>query len=280
MARPGRQAHFLQAFRGPGFRISRPGQVQGHADVLQRAEVGQQPEALEHDPLLFPSDDSPALDQAGEVSPEGVAARPHTRHGSRVDVAGEVERYVVGPLGHVRGFLLTDGTTVMVHGTEGDAMAREVPAGQSVRVQGWSPAASGGKSVVHAAVFGQHGQVVTPPSRQDGRPDREARRQAWSEKRAEIEKLPDATASGTVRAVMIGRHGKPIAAVLTDGTNVFLRPALARAVRGRGIHAGDRIGASGKGATYPLGASLVVSSITFGDGAHFEARPGTGGEAR
>jgi hypothetical protein len=224
------------------------------------------------------ADDSPA--EAGDVSSQAAPAQPHARHGSRVDVVGEVEHYVVGPLGHVRGFLLKDGTAVMVHGAAGDGMAREVPVGQSVRVQGWSPADSGGKSVVHAAVFGQHGQVVAPPSRQEGRRDPAERRQAWGEKREEINRLPDASASGTVRSVVVGRHGRTVAVVLTDGTNVFLRPRLARAVRDRGIHVGDRIGASGKGATYPLGASLVVGAITFGDGSHFEARSGSAAAPR
>ena len=54
---------------------------------------------------------------------------------------------------------------------------------------------------------------------------------------------------------------------------MFLRPSLAKALMARGIRPGDRIQGAGKGASYPLGASVVVSSITFGDGTRFEGAP-------
>jgi hypothetical protein len=213
------------------------------------------------------ADVAPAVAQTADVS----AAPAGARAGARVNVSGEVSRYVVGPLGHVRGFLLKDGTAVMVHETAGDAMAKEVAIGQSVRVEGWSPASSGGKAIRHAAVYGQHGQVVTPPARGAEPRDRSARKEAWNEKREEVAKLPAASANGTVEAIISGRRGKPEGVVLTDGTSVFLGHGLAKAVMARGIRVGDRIQSSGKGATYPVGASVVVSSITFADGSRFEA---------
>jgi hypothetical protein len=190
--------------------------------------------------------------------------------GARVNVVGEVARYVVGPLGHVRGFLLKDGTAVMVRGTAGDEMAKGVPVGQSVRVEGWSPTEAGGKAVMHASVYGQHGQIVAPQARGEG--NRDERRTQWGERREEMQRLPDASANGTVANVISGRRGKVMAVVLDNGTSVFLRPSLARAVMERGIRVGDRIQSSGKGASYPLGASVMVSSISFADGTHFEAR--------
>jgi len=212
-----------------------------------------------------------AVEPAGEVSAAG--ARPH---GAPVSVVGEVSRYVVGPLGHVRAFILKDGTAVMLHGTSGDAMAKDVAVGQSVRVEGVSPAAgTGSKLIMRAAVFGQHGQVVTPPARGERGGDRDARKEQWSEMREEIAKLPNASANGTVQTVLAGHHGKLMAVVLTDGTSVFLRPRLAKQVMARGIRPGDRIETTGKGATYPLGASVVVSSIKFSDGAQFQVAPGT-----
>jgi hypothetical protein len=213
------------------------------------------------------ADVAPAAPQAAEVP----AAPTGARAGTPVNVVSEVSRYIVGPLGTVRGFMLKDGTAVMVHGTSGDAMAKEVAVGQSVRVEGFSPASSGGKEIRRAAVFGQHGQIVTPPARGDRQRDPSARKERWEEKRAEIAKLPDASANGTVQAVLAGRRGKPMGVVLTDGTSVFLRPSLARAVMARGIRIGDRIESSGKGASYPLGASVLVRSISFADGSHFEA---------
>jgi hypothetical protein len=206
--------------------------------------------------------------EAAEV--QGVRAG-HT--GTRVNVVGEVARYVVGPLGKVRGFLLKDGTAVMVHGEAGEAMAKAVPVGQSVRVEGWSPSSSGGKTVMRAAVYGQHGQVVAPPTGEAREQGRGARGERWNELKGEIARLPDASANGTVQTVIQGHRGKIAAVVLSDGTSVFLRPRLAKALMTRGIQPGDRIESSGKGASYPLGKSVVVSSITFADGTRFEAAP-------
>jgi hypothetical protein len=211
----------------------------------------------------FADDDVPA--------PEAAAAR-HAPQGTPANVSGAVARYVVGPLGHVRGFILKDGTAVTVHGTAGDGMAKQVPVGEVVRVEGFSPAASGGKEVMHASVFGQHGQVVAPPARGDRPHDPGARKAEREQERAAIAKLPDASANGTVEAVMLGRKGKPDALVLTDGTSVILSHSLSRQLMSRGVRVGDRIQSSGKGATYPVGASVYVRSIAFADGTRFEAK--------
>ncbi len=222
--------------------------------------------------LAVPAFAATALADVQPTVSEGEAGAPHRAHpGTRVSVTGEVARYVVGPLGHVRGFLLRDGTAVLVHGTSGDVMARDLPVGQSVRVEGWSPAPSGGKAIMHAAVFGPHGQVVAAPARGPGEGRGGGGPEKHGELRGEIARLPDASANGTVAAVIPGRQGKPVAVVLTDGTSVFLRPRLANAVMARGIRVGDRIESQGKGATYPLGASVLVRSISFADGTHFEA---------
>lgn len=215
---------------------------------------------------------SVTAESAGDVA--GVQARP-ARQGSRVSIVGEVARYVVGPLGHVRGFLLKDGTTVMIHDTAGDTMSKTVAVGESVRVEGWSPTASGGKQVMRAAVFGQHGQVVTPPVRgAEGPRDPSAWQAKRAELKAEVAKLPEASANGTVQSVIYGHRGRVEAVVLNDGTSVFLRPGLAKQVMARGIRVGDQIRSSGRGASYPLGASVAVGSITFADGTHFEAGEG------
>jgi hypothetical protein len=221
----------------------------------------------------------------GTASSSAAAVAP--RQGTRVNVVGEVARYVVGPLGNVRGFLLKDGTVVPLHGDAGASMARDVPVGQSVRVEGWSPAASSGKAIMHAAVFGQHGQVVTPPARGEGGKGREqrahepgAKSAKWGAMKEELAKLPAASASGTVQAVIPGHKGKSVAVVLNDGTNVFFAPRLAGQMKARGIQVGDRIQAQGKGATYPLGASVLARSVTFGDGTRFEAPAPTGSTQR
>ena len=123
-------------------------------------------------PMLASLGSTALADQGPPVAGAEVAAdvAGAPRHqGTRVNVAGDVGRYIVGPLGHVRGFILKDCTVVMVRGNSGDDMARQVPIGQPVRVEGWSPAASGGKEIRRAAVYGQHGQIVAPPVKGEGR---------------------------------------------------------------------------------------------------------------
>jgi hypothetical protein len=211
----------------------------------------------------------------GQVAPPADGAGRGEHRGTPVNVSGEVARYLVGPLGHVRGFLLKDGTVVMVHDEAGEAMAKVVPVGQTVRVEGVSPADSGGKMIFRAAVYTQkQGQVVTPPARgaRGGGDVTAERKDRRGELKEELEKLPEASANGTVEAVISGRHGRSIGLVLRDGTTVFFRHSLAKALTERGIKVGDEIQSSGKGATYPLGASVLAGSITFKDGTHFEAR--------
>ena len=217
--------------------------------------------AMASAPLAF-ADTGPAP----EASPAAAhAARAH------VSVVGEVGRYVVGPLGHVRGFVLKDGTVVMVHDAAGDAMAKDVPIGQSVRVEGVRDRANAG-SLFRAAVYGQHGQIVAAPNGREHGSDPATRQERRTEVRDELEKLPAASANGTVAAVLEGHHGKTVGVVLSDGTSVFLRPSLVKALAGRGIRVGDRIDSTGRGAVYPIGASVLARSVTFGDGAHFEVQ--------
>jgi hypothetical protein len=204
---------------------------------------------------------------------EAAALHQGTFSGTRVNVAGEVGRYVVGPLGHVRGFILKDGTTVMLHDTAGDAMAKTVAVGESIRVEGLSPATSGGKVIFRPTVSGMHGVVVSPPAGRGGRGgDPAARQQKKAEMRAELAKLPAVSASGTVQSVIPGRRGQVEGVVLTDGTSVFLRHGLVKAMGARTIRVGDRIASTGKGAVYPLGTSVLAGSVTFADGTRIEAR--------
>jgi glutamate synthase domain-containing protein 3 len=210
-------------------------------------------------------------DPAPSPGAEVTQARGAQR-GTSVTVSGEVQRYVVGPLGHVRGFLLRDGTVVMVHGTAGDEMAKSVQVGESVRVEGMSPASANGKLVFRASVYGQHGQVVTAQARGSEGRDPSAREAKREETKAAFARLPEASASGTVQTVIQGRHGKVEGVVLNDGTSLFLGHGLAREVASRGVRIGDTVRVTGKGASYPLGTSVLVKSITFGDGTRFEAR--------
>jgi len=218
------------------------------------------------------AEDAPLTPTNVQVADTQVAPQRGAHQGTPAKVSGVVARYVIGPLGHVRGFLLKDGTFVKVPREGGDALVKAVPVGQTVSVEGVSPVSGGGKKIMRASVYGQHGLVLAAPAKGEWKRDREARKTERETMRAEIQKLPAASANGTVESVVMGRRGKPEAIILDNGTSVFLSHSLARAVTSRGIRVGDRIQVEGKGATYAAGASLVIKSITFADGTRFEGK--------
>jgi hypothetical protein len=194
-----------------------------------------------------------------------------------VHPSGTVSRYIVGPGGHVRGFMLQDGTVVFTGPREGDKMAADVPVGQSVRVDGRASATS--PNVVHrASVYGQHGVVVQPAQRGQEAANldpeqRKERRQEWRAKRAEeLAKLPAASLEGTVQTVVTGRHGRARELILSNGNNIVLEGSLVKAMGGAAIKAGDVVHASGKGGTYKNGSAIVASDLSIGSGPRFSGK--------
>jgi hypothetical protein len=207
-------------------------------------------------------------------SPPDAQAHPAL---AEVHPAGTVARYIVGPAGHVRGFMLRDGTVVFT-GRGGDKMAADVAVGQTVRIDGRaSPSAS--NVVVRAKVFGPHGEVSEPRADngqwktldpEQRKEQRKARRQKEME---ELAKLPAASLDGTVQTVVTGRRGNPRALILSNGSNVVIERSLRKAMAGRAIKAGDVVHASGKGGTYANGASIEATELTLADGTHFSGKP-------
>jgi hypothetical protein len=209
---------------------------------------------------------------------QGAPVRPAL---AEVHPTGTVSRYIVGPAGHVRGFMLQNGTVVFT-GRAGDAMAANVAVGQTVQVDGKaSPSSS--NVVLRAKVYGPHGAVAAPSGGGGGgggnwknldaeqRKERRAeRRERWNE---ELAKLPAASLDGTVQTVIAGRKGRTRSVILSNGANVVLERSLSRALDGRTIKVGEVIHASGKGGTYKNGAAIEATELTFSDGTHVAGKP-------
>ncbi len=209
---------------------------------------------------------APAFADAAPAQPAHDA--PST---AEARAAGSVSRYVVSPTGHVRGFVLGDDVVVLLHGREGDTMAKEVPIGQAVQVEARTrPGAP--KTLFHASVYGQHGQVVDASIGHDHKKlDTAERKAMWERRREELAKLSPLSTQGTIKTVLTGRHGAPSALLLTNGATVFLPPSLVRALGSRTLRAGQPVTVSGRGGTYPLGLSIEASELVFPDGARVAA---------
>jgi hypothetical protein len=214
---------------------------------------------------------------AGEPQPE-TAGRPPM---AEVHPTGTVARYIVGPAGHVRGFMLRDGTVVFT-GRGGDKMAADVAVGQTVRVDGRA-APNASNVVMRAKVYGPHGEVSEPGAGAGGGrqqwktldpEQRKERRQARRQKHMEeLAKLPATSLDGTVQTILTGRQGNPRALILSNGGNVVLERSLVRSMGGRPLKVGDVVHASGKGGTYQNGASIEATELTLADGTHFASKP-------
>jgi hypothetical protein len=206
-----------------------------------------------------------------------AGARPQL---AEVHPSGTVSRYIVGPAGHVRGFMLQDGTVVFT-GRRGDKMAADVAVGQTVRIDGRT-AAGAPNVVLRAKVFGPHGEITNPAGEGGGNraqwksldpaQRKELRQERRQKRMEELAKLPPTSLDGTVQTVLTGRKGNPRALILSNGSNVVLEHSLTHAMNGAAIKPGDVIHASGKGGTYKNGASIEASELTLANGTRFSGK--------
>lgn len=212
-------------------------------------------------------------------APAPFAGQPGRPAPVAVTSDGHVARLIVGPMGHMRGFVLDNGTAVMVHGREGDAVA-SLAIGAPVHVEGFgfpgatamihhaTVTAPGGQVLIAPQPHGQHGNWGangangTPPA--DRMAGREARHQEMA---ARFAQLPVVSTSATVQTVLAGPRGGVHMVLLSNGTSVFLPRPIAEAVRARGgIRAGENLQVSGHGGAYPQGTSIMADHVTFADG--------------
>jgi hypothetical protein len=234
---------------------------------------------------------APAFAQA-PAQQQQQQQRPGRPEFAPTQASGAVARYIVGPMGNVRGFVLDNGAVVMTHG-HGDALAQQVRVGQSVRVEGFAnPSAP--RLIRRATVYGANGAVlIAAPARpaegfhrghrghggqeghgRHGRHERgEGRRggEFREQMRARLAQLPARTANGTVQTVLAGPRGGVRALLLADGTSVFLHPHLSRELRQRGVQSGESVRVAGRGAVYPQGTSMIAERIQFADGTSVSA---------
>jgi hypothetical protein len=214
-----------------------------------------------------------------------VVAQPNAPTMLTAQTSGSIVRYIVGPMGHVRGLALDNGAIVWVHGRGGDALAQSTPVGTSVRVEGMAPAAT--PHVIHrATVFAANGTVLAAPpanvpaggmGMMPGRMHDPAMRAAAM---ARLAQLPSHTASGVVQMVVPGPRGHVHILLLSDGSTVYLRGPIAREVNRHGVRIGETVQITGRGNSYPQGAALFAQSVTFSDGASVSAPAMAAPEAR
>jgi hypothetical protein len=212
----------------------------------------------------------PAIASAQNLAPSASGPAMAGPPLAPAQTSGTVTRYIVGPMGHVRGLTLNNGAIVMLNGRLGDAVARQIPVGQPVSINGFANP-SNPLEIFRASVSIPSGAVVATPAFQgygqqggaNGHHRDPARR---AEMTARLAQLPVRNASGTVQAVLAGPRGRAHGVLLSDGTSVFFGRGIARDVSQRGLHVGESLRVSGRGNTYPQGASLLADALTFADG--------------
>jgi hypothetical protein len=221
------------------------------------------------------------------IAPQQAVAPHAEMQFTPAHAEGTVARYIVGPAGHVRGFQLDTGAVVMTRGREGDALAQQLPAGQTVRVDGFT--ANGNTQMLRrATVHGADGAVLVAPRQalaqgameaaQAGHAGFQAHR-SWTRRDpemrarmiAELEQLPMRNASGTVSTVLTGPRGHVNGVLLSDGTSVFFTHMMSREIQHRGIRVGEAVRVAGRGGAYPHGASLLAEQMTFANGGAINA---------
>lgn len=230
--------------------------------------------------LVFALPLAACTQQVGEdpttSSTDPVAAEAKVAELTKVEA--KFARWIPTPGGQTAGMLLEDGTFVRVHP---DTKTEGLAAGDLVQVEGFKHDASfalatvkkGDTVIVEAPKdglqagkhFGKHGKHGGKHFEKSA--DWEQKKAEWKAAHPEGGKkhwkgadvaLAPMKISGTVSAVLPGRHGRVHAVLLTDGT-VAYAPHHSDAFAN--VKKGDAIELEGKGGTYAIGKSLVVESV-------------------
>ncbi len=210
-----------------------------------------------------------------QATTEALAASPAAKLGARKSVDAKFTQWLVTPHGKVAGMLLDDGSIAMIppHAAK-DVTKATLEPGDAVHVEGFArdgaqtyafaSVKKGGATIVEAKLpegarfaAGQHGR--DPQQAAERRARRGERRHAHPDDAS----LAPIDASGTVVALLLGRHGDTRGVVLSDGTVAY---AKHDAKLGELVKKGDAIRVSGKGGAYDLGKALVIESVTLPSG--------------
>lgn len=233
--------------------------------------------------LVFALPLAACTQQVGEEpstsSSEPVAAEAKVAELTKVEA--KFARWIPTPGGQTAGMMLEDGTFVRVHpDTKTDGLA----AGDLVQVEGIKHDASFALATVKKGdtVIVEAPKDALQPGKLSGKHGKHGKHGGkhfeksadWEQKKAEWKAAhpeggkkhwKDAEAalapmkvSGTVSAVLPGRHGRVHAVLLTDGTVAY---APHRSDAFANVKKGDALELEGKGGSWAIGKSLVVESV-------------------
>lgn len=218
------------------------------------------------------------VESAEEGQAEQGLAAPKAMALTAVDA--KFARWLPTPNGKIAGMMLDNGSIVHFHH---DAItdASSLKAGDAVHVEGVQK-----DSVIKHASVSKDGNVLIKAPEFDSKKfahkkhewkkgdhkkhewkkgDKSAFIEKMKEKHAaDLAALTDVTAKGTIEAVIPGRHGGVHGYVLSDGT-VAYAPHHSN-VAELGLKKGDSITLAGKGGSYDIGKSMIVSSVTLPSG--------------
>ncbi len=238
------------------------------------------------------------------LAPVVAAATPIVGKGALASVDAKFSQWLVSPSGKVTGLLLDDGSVAMVpHHAAKDVTKATLQPGDAVHVEGFSHQGSpvyafasvkkGDTTIVDAprppqGELGagakgtwrkhdldpqkvaewraQHPDFVPGQGRamHEGRDGEERHEGKWHHE--DTSSLAPASATGTVVALLPGRHGETRAVVLSDGTVAYAKHSKTDAKLGDLVKKGDTISVSGKGGSYELGKALVIESVKLPSG--------------
>ena len=232
-----------------------------------------------------------------------AAATPAAAKGALKSVDAKFSQWLVSPSGKVEGLLLDDGSVAMVHHHAAKDVTKEtLQAGDAVHVEGFAHQGSpvfafasvkkGDTTIVEAPRPPQGKLEGLAPAAEGGKAGAWRKREMDPQKIAEwraqhpdfvpgaghgkhegkrhhedLSNLAPASASGTVVALVPGRHGEARAVVLSDGTVAYAKHSSATGAKlGDLVKKGDTISVSGKGGSYELGKALVIESVKLPSG--------------
>lgn len=238
------------------------------------------------------------------LAPLGAAASPELAKakGALTSVDAKFSQWLVSPGGKVTGLLLDDGSVTMVpHHAAKDVTKETLKAGDAVHVEGFSR--EGSHAFAFASVRKGDTTIFEaprPPADMKGKPGWDGRKGEWQKHEIDPQKMAEwrarreakgesagekqgwkhegmrhhedlsnlapATASGTVVALLPGRHGETRGVVLSDGTVAYAKHSKTDAKLGDLVKKGDTVTVSGKGGSYDLGKALVIESVKLSSG--------------
>ena len=211
----------------------------------------------------------------GESEQAAVAEKPV----ALTAVDAKFARWLPTPNGKIAGMMLDNGSIVHF-GHDATPDASSLKAGDAIRVEGvqkdsvfkHASISKDGNVLIKAPELKNHDfkkHAFNKGEHKKGEWKHGGDKSAFIEKmkekhEGELAKLTDVKSTGTIEAVLPGRHGGIHGFVLSDGT-VAYAPHHSR-VSELGLTKGDSITLAGKGGSYDIGKSMIIESVTLPSG--------------